>query len=649
MKTTNLNKKSQIATIRLFHAVLKNNKPKAVSFTDMLKYGILLVDKQGSVDGIDAETAKALIDTLGLKVINWAQSFHKSWDKVATAPIEQLLSEQVLNYFSTYGMESMGFKALNYIPVEKVLTDIDEKPSIESFVVIRVLSEQEIHDEFINYLKTTKSPNRDVIEDIRTLLPLANDITLEEIKSFEIKIMYCDLKKIVPLDAQNFLRYAIYKATEGKITTLVKNKETISSLKSFSYTYTAVQMFKVADIVELSKSFYRFKPLFLAFKSNRDLASTINQIRRLATKNHTPVTGLTASNIINLLAQEKYEAASTVLNKADNREIIKLYNFAKFEMEVVTPARLYNIRNGKVFVRSDKTLPSDIRAENLEWLMNACAERLKARFSGIYKGKTFYIPDEIDYSAPISEKQMLDILPYGTRIKLPKDANALCIAGHWLNDTKIGQSEDGRIDLDFHLNTFNGAIGWNSNYRTDKRDVIFSGDMTSAPAPYGAVEAFRISSSADVPYELSVNAYNVSGDIPFELLFTKDITDKCDFRKDSPSMISAVTNPANVIAPVLKLHIYGNEATIGYYYLGNFTVYGGDIAGENRIPKRELITDALIVTMNKCDYRMSLAEVIELAGGSVVNKKPEDSVEYIDLSPSNLTSSTLFNIVDGMA
>lgn len=653
MKTVKMNKINntdlQKAAINLFHSVVNTTSDKTVSFADMIKYGIMLIDTNGIVNSLDKETAKILIDTLGFKTVNWSKSFHKSWDKVATESIEQLVAEQIMNYFSTYGMESLGLNSLNYVPVEKILIDFDEKPAIEAFTVIKVLSENDLCNEFVEYLKSTKSPHRDSITYIKTLLPLVDDINVDDIKSFEIKIMYCDLNNLVPLNAQDFLRFAIYKATDGNITTLVKDDITIEYLKIFANTSKAKSMFDVADLTELSKSFYRFKPLFLAFKTNKDLAPIINKIRRLAVKNHKPVTGFTVSNLMNLLSQNRREEAITVLNKADIRELIKLINFANYELN--TKDHVYNIRNGKMFVKIDEEIGSnDIRIENIKWLLIQCKLQIKALLEGIFNNKVVYIPSGIKYAAPTSEKQMMDVLPYGSKVLLPKDAKAFCISGHWVNDSNLsntGERENGRIDLDFHLTSAYGSIGWNSNYRTYNNDIIFSGDMTDAPAPYGAVESMRISEKVDTPYELSINIYNANGNIPYELLFTKDIVDECDFKHNSKSMISAVVDPKNAIAPSLKLHVHESGAVIGFYHNKSFTVYGGGLGGNRRVPNTELMVSALNASISRCDNMMDISEIITLAGGIVVNEIPTDIDEYIDLSMNNLTITTLFDVVDG--
>ena len=651
MNTVNLNSivtnNTQIAALKLFHSVVDVKSTNTIDFNKLVKYGILVVDNKGLVETIDSNLANLIINTLGLKTVDWTKSFHKSWDKVATAPLDQLISEQILNYFSTYGLESLGLESLNFVPVEKILVDLDTKPSIDSFTVVRLLSIDELKSAITDYLTSTKAPHRDAIEYIRTLLPLVNGIDIDSIKSFEIKIMYCDLNNVVPVNAQDFLRFMIYKASNGVKTTIVKDNETINLLKNFSHNYMAEDLFAVADLDALSESFYRFKPLFLAFKDNHNLSPIINKIRRLAVKNHKPITGFTVSNLMNLLAQNRKTDAKLVIAKADNRELVKLINFANFELSY-SDNHIYNIRNGKMFVKVDNEVyNTNIRIDNIKWLFAQCKAQLISNLGLVFNDYTFYIPNGMKYVAPVSEKQMLDTLPYGSKVYLPKDAKAMCISGHWVNDTrysKSGMRENGRIDLDFHMNSAYDSIGWNSNYRTN--DILFSGDMTNAPAPNGAVESFRINANIKEPYELSINIYNGSDNIPYELLFTKDITSKCNFRKNSDSMISAVVNPKNAIAPKLNLHVQENGSVIGFYHNNAFTIYGGGLGGNRHVPDRDMMISALNASIARCDTMMDIIELISLAGGNIVHDIPKD-IDYIDLSTGNLTPSTLFDIVDG--
>lgn len=651
MKTMNVKKINDnaltndqlMAIITLFHAVNKVDDATIATedINSLVKYGLI----PAASDGLAKITSKqktALIEGLGIKTVDWTTSFHKSWDKVATAPIEQLIVEQIINYFSTYGMESLGMKAANFVPMEKILVDVEGIPAKESFTVVHVLTMDEIKENIIHYLNVTTNPNKHHIELIKSLLPLVRDqINLNDVKSFELKIMLCDELGLVPVDAQDFLRYMVYQASNKTSTVLIKNANTVNMLKSFAIanSYLAEDLFAKADLVALSKNFYRFKSLFLAFKNNYDLAPTINRIRRLAKKNHTPVSGKTASNLMNLLIAGKYDVASEVLEKADVRTLVKLVNFANnADAEKV----MYNIRNGKSYVIDRGEFIKKNKLSAIFWLKENCTSMLKKKMNDIYKDMTFYIPAGLEYVVPTSEKQMSGAVPYGTRVVIPEDATGFCVGGHWFN--LIKNKSEVRVDLDFHLTgaSSGSSYGWNSSYRSDDTGILFSGDMTNAPYPNGAVEAFRIDKSVDEALNLSVNIYNVHNEnVPYELIFTKDITDKCDFNKEHA--IAPIIDPANAIAPVLKLVAEGDN-TIGFFNNNMFTVYGGGL-GAGSVPHRELKRLALDAMISRCKSMMTLAELITIGGGTVVSTLPENG-KFVDLTCGNLTATTLFDVVD---
>jgi hypothetical protein len=109
-------------------------------------------------------------------------------------------------------------------------------------------------------------------------------------------------------------------------------------------------------------------------------------------------------------------------------------------------------------------------------------------------------------------------------------------------------------------------------------------------------------------------------------------------------MISAVVNPKNAIAPKLNIKVHEREEVIGFYKDKSFILYGGDICGGHRIPNKQLMQNVLNTSIAKCDSMMTIKEFIELAGGTVTHEFSKDV--SVDLSPSKLTSTTLFDVLE---
>ncbi len=100
--------------LRLFKSYLGE---KSENFSkEGLKYGILIPDTASE------EIIKEAIEQYGKDGEKWNQTFHKDFEIVKNAPIEDLIMQQLIHYITTYGFESLGFYDNNlvYLPKEKL-------------------------------------------------------------------------------------------------------------------------------------------------------------------------------------------------------------------------------------------------------------------------------------------------------------------------------------------------------------------------------------------------------------------------------------------------------------------------------------------------------------------------------------------------
>ena len=629
------------ALVELSHAVIDNDNTKIDAKT-LLEKGIIFVDDKGPIEEIGKSTAEIVEKHFGYKADQWNKQFQSSWNKVATAPDAQLIWEQLMHYASTYGMKAMGLTQNPFIPVKDVFAQLKDDKS--KFTVIKVVSEKEGILLAEDYLKTVQKPNQNNMTYISSF---TDEVTMkvDEIKSFEVKCIYCNQHECSPSDPQDLLRYLIYITTGS--TLVIKNKATIDAIKSalaspdYNYNYAtrniganskaADQVHKIlenADLVELSTIFLRNKALFLALKADKRNAPIINKIRRLAVTNHKPLSEVTIANVMNLLAQNKRAEISGLLKRTSNRNLIKLINYC--DAVYNSDERIFNIRNGKVYITT-----RTVNKKNVGWLQATCINQLSENLDGKLKGKTFFIPDGVSYAAPISEKQMLGNIPFGTTMNADPDGEGLCVSIAW--DNYCGE----QTDIDLHLNSSTKSYGWNSSYRSDDRDVMYSGDMTDAT--HGATETFRIANTGTDTFIASVNLYSHGGDgkVPFKVF----LSNADDFKDRDDGMVDiskALTTP-------IDLRFDGEtcrDMTIGYVNGTTFTVYGGNL-GHSIVPKRDLYADALKAIVNRCKSMMTIAEIIEMSGGTIVNELPEEETDVVDLSPENITETIIFKMVDG--
>jgi len=625
------------AFIELLHIAVPSlaKTGSVIKATNLVNFGIILIGEDGTLydADIDRNLANTIVGTYGSYYGIFNKHLHTTWEKIASAPLDTLIAEQLMHYFSTYGMEFLTGKAAPMLPAEKCLPEWARPEKTNKFTVIRLVSYETAKKLFIEKMTSVLKPayaETNVIEKILEIYKERNefpDINLKDIKSFEIMAKYCVLGNITPNDPQTFLRCVIYVATGTSM--LIKNDTTIEWIKNRANQTGVTEMFKKADLVALSSIFLRYKPLFLAFKANKDVAPIINKIRRLAVDNHRPLPDVTVANAMNLVTQNRLTDVADLLNKMTLRNAVKLYNYGLNAMSDNEDV-IYNIRNGKTYTTDRKT-----DKHCAETLRNMALTAIMSKLDGKFKGKTFYVPANVDYKIPVSEKQMLGNIPYGTTIFAEGDHEALCISIAWNN------YNDTRTDIDLHLNSVNGSFGWNSNYRSDDLEdsnfgscgIMYSGDMTDATN--GATESFRVNVNSNALYLASVHLYSGEKECPYKVFLSA----ADDFRTKDKGMVEI----DKALSAPIKLDFKQSIAqTIGYLYGNTFTFYGGCLTN-NIVPNRNLYVKALNAIMNRCRNMMSLTDFIKYGGGKIVTQPSNDA---IDFSPENVLSQSFFDLID---
>ena len=576
------------------------------------------------LDTIDEHLFDLAIDTLGLDNEIWSNTFHKSWDKVENAPIEQLVFEQLVHYFSTYGMEYLGLPAMPVIPCEDIISDKEALPSVKAFTVIRVVSTEEALKIIEEYICSVKSPHKNEVNALMSLM-LKTSLTVDDLISFELKVIRCNQLGVVPVDGQDFLRYVIYKITGS--TLLIKNTTMISSIQRYCEQYpdAAYKMLSLCNEVELAKIFFRFKPLILAFKKSEKCRPIANRIRRLANKYHRPLSDKNAANLTKLISEDRFRDAIDVIDNLDNRTLIKLINFTNSEILTDSNIKIFNIRNGSSYVAEHET-----EYQTVDVLNSLCFSKLIHNCKNKLAGKTYLIPEYIEYTAPVSEKQMIGQIPYGTVVH-GSDSDTITPAIWWTNHDKY------RTDIDIHLNGRNGSFGWNRCYRNNSAKVLYSGDMITAD-PY-ASEAFRITLEDDEVYILTACLFCGTNNVPFKFMLT-DI----DFSRTKGAPINVEDA---LFAPIDMKFNNTRNMSIGFAKGNSFYFYGGEL-GKRITPDVELNNRALDAMINRVSSMLKLEDFILFSGGRVIRdiSEVEDDVEVISLMPNSITASTLFDIID---
>lgn len=636
--------------LALFKAVpgdtMDDNMPDIAmaSLEDCILHGFIFINQHGKVLSFVTMPLFVLADeAYGIdKEIN-NQTFWKSFERVRDMDPREYVTAQILHYFSTYGMETLGLKACPAVPVQDL--DIpDTMLPYKRLTVLRLVSGSDMAQMINNYALHTVSPSKTRIEQFKPLMEYLT-VRTDDIKSFELQVIQHDNKGTVPANPQTFLRYLVYKIT-GQ-TLIIKNRAMRKAIENAVMDHTKVmlpyQYLSRADLTSLASIFFRYKPIFLSFKKFPDCAPIVNRIRRLADTYHTPLSDVSVQNFSTLVLANRWRDVETVMNKASNRELVKLYNFLclRSTNRKDVPG-IYNVRNGRTFVRSNVPSRNVEEAYMLTQGVRMVRCELLNRLSAV-RGKMFYMPDYIDYAVPVTEKQFIGNIPWGSQL-LTFNANEAFTTGvSWFDQKNT------RVDIDLHLNSATTHFGWNSRY-TDGRDIIYTGDMTAAPLPLGAAEAYYFKPGND-KFILSVNLYSGPADTEFKMYMSskKPLVPACH----GWSYDQFTFDPAEAMfAPIpMKFHEDSRAMNLGLFARENFYFYGGAIS-HGVVPSSNYgdFIDGLVA---KLDNTLLMRDLLNNCGALMVTEKDiaemddEQKANVISLAPEDLTATTLLDIIDG--
>lgn len=671
-----LKREEVIAELKLFkaftlydeHNSLRNNTISSV------EKGILYTR---DVTDIIKEEAERLY---GLKPDEWNNAFHKSFKTVIDTPIEKLVAQQLIHYFSTYGLESIGMfdNDLVYIPHERLdIPDIKEDIELK---VIRNISIEELGARLLTLLTSGIALSKQTVEDIMTLSDYIDKERFDDIKNREVKIALYEKYGIVPKNNMEFLRYLVYKTTGS--TLYIQNYDTIHLIKQADKTKPFEYIYKYTHtnngFVKLAEIFLRNKNVFLAFKTKspstkreRELNTIINKISKYSHKYHKPLNKNILDNVYSIKTLTELDDKKNKIIEALNgvtvfREIRILdglrYRISASESGNKTDSIVYRIRNGKAYATTFDNIKGARVERVANEICNLIENHLIARLKPVIENKTFYIPDNVTYVAPTSEKQFIGDMPEGSYVSIPRKDN-MVIGVHWCDLPKT------RVDLDLKMMNKSEHYGWNASYMSSSNDIVFSGDMTSAPKPHGATEAFLIAPHvANKSFILTLNDFTqCREEIPFQLFVSSRASSEID--KDyimDPNKVLAMFNnkfdntQKGKPTPAINLgYVEINKTDINIYFK-NFVTVKGRVSSPDMVNKivyeySDLYSKTQI-TLNdlilKCGGTITNTPNIEklesvIIDDEVLYKKVTHAVDY-NLAINTITRDTFIKLLEGV-
>ena len=527
------------------------------------------------------------------------KTFHKSWKTIKDTPRWELAIHQILHYITTYGT---NFQAEMYIPDEVV-----NVPDVKVvFKVIKAYTKKELTAKCLGLLKSGAALKEETIDEVLTILTdeLGYKFTGKEgIKNKEAVIKIADMYGVVPQDTMEFFRYVIYRAT-GK-TMLIKNPGAVDAIKAS--TYNPGVQFEQFGLEKLAEIFNRFKPLFLAFKGK--CPKTINKIGKLSKTLHKPL----VSNPLNL-------ATSRLLTSEDMHWLDNATPYALFKAVAGCHTRMlgqsafvYRIRNGKSWAKEKVT--TQVNQENFNFLVDYLTQRFNL------EGKKFFVPKNVDYALPTSEKMFVGNIPTGSRFTGKK----MAVGMYWENAW-------GARDIDLHGVNLSGHVGWNSSYNQGEGALMYSGDITNAPN--GAVEYLYAGKGLKDPTLVQINIFSGSDTCSYKIIVGKGDKMSREYMMNPNNLFLEVKVESIQKQNVLGLFLpKGDKQT---FILLNFGAGSSRVSSKNNVAE---ITNRALVQQWESSY--SFNELIQSLGGEIVTTR--EAADY-DFSLDTLEKDSFIKV-----
>lgn len=671
----------QTAVLKLFKGIVYDGSNELKEYnesfiTNFLSNGIILDDVAIKiVSQNDNQKLLEIINNLYGKPNYLNNTFYKSYSDVSEASDLKLFLDKILHYLTTYGFENLGIydESTVYIPNKEIGLEISSEPIY--FTKIKTYSINEVKLKVINMLNSGIALKHETINLLINIIKDLNiiaDINIDDIKNKEAKCIISYELGLIPDNGDDILRTLVHIALENA--SLIRSVRVFRDIQLTLYAnpnrfidcYNYIKKLnKESTIKTISETFLRNKQLWLAFKFHDDTFNSdqvdvgivkfinkfINKLRKQAIHNHKSV------KIAYNLSNVKYEIIASAIDNnykklTKNETIyskIKAYNYIISLLNADNEDfnyKNYRIRNGKTYStekQNKKVINVDLYKSLSIKLYNDISNMIKQKIGN----NKIYIPKNIVYVAPVSEKKFVDGIPELSYIKIE---NSLNIGVHWENI--VSNKQEINTDLDLKLVGIDSMFGWDAEYR-EKNDILFTGDLTVAPIKRGgATEAFLISNNksakllmlnnytnrCDVDYKLMIEDVNMSEEIK-----TKFIDCKSGVYKEQDDKERFKANTIFDLNKTLTLnskigYCAFSQKNIGVYKDNKFYFTGSQIGQGATTIRKDYIDTYLKAIQNEAENHLSINELLK---DYLVEDKKD---AQIDLSLDNITSDTFINL-----
>ncbi len=570
--------------------------------------------------------SRAVEEWLASLTLSYNATFYKEWSDIVARDRFGLFIDQILHYASTYGTD-FGVDGNGYVP-----NDGPETPNLKELKIVKCVSVREMFDKCYNILKSGIALKNETMKAVSNFILESkdeNDFDINEVRNLEAQAYISLMTGVYPRGEFAVLRCLVYNYTGSAM--LIKDNNTIKniSLKAKDFdnlgqNKNPVVSLSEEQVVGLSRIFNRYKRIILAMKTDKT-ARVINRISRLSKKNHVPLkigfwesaispVGYEAKNIGKYI---KY--AKDHVDEINNFRKVRLLQSINVALDSDEKSKVYNVRNGKSFVRTDYHPSYDKRyLVELRRVVDEALVRSLGR-----KACRVKFSKHVDLVLPSSEKSYIGNYPIGTSVDIGKNG---VVGIYWRNEWDTH-------DFDLHFIDFEGnRIGWNAEYTretTKKNRVVYSGDMTNADPE--AVECMYI--PHDCPDAMvNVNQYNGCEKSKFRFFVGTEIPDYNNIRNH-------MVDPNNIRFDNMVDVNDERQKTVGIIHDGRFYV-SNVVTGKRAVSFSNKYTTEYINTIcSRVGCYVLVKDVLLRAGFVEDDDNPE-----LDLS-GDLTKDVLIDLM----
>ena len=402
-----------------------------------------------------------------------------------------LISKQLLHYIEIYGLNTPGLFNLEM-----------DNGKIMSLNYVQGITEGELGAKVEKIIRAN-APFKDVEALVKMIGNYGIQYDIGTVANNELRVNLFNGENDTFAKGDDAVRWLCLKATGGD-SLLIKSERVQSKIAEFNW--NGLNGFLDRHAFQLAEVFNRHKKLILATK-RPETRTVINRISRLSKRHHVPIReAINKTFIGRALADTNFDFS--VLDRIGVRDKFRYLNLLEYKV-LGNSHDVFFVRNGKVFVRDGRPAPNWVQINRVR---KAVLASLWSNLSHL-EGKNILLDSNVKIGLPISRKQAIGNLPYGSRVNVGD--NGISAGIYWENRW-------GARDLDLStINTDGNRVGWGQMSGYGDNQVIFSGDITNAPE--GAMEFMTSKKSK---HGLFVNIYSGTVGCKMEVVVGTDDANK---------------------------------------------------------------------------------------------------------------------------